>query len=184
MTTSVEPSWAASDRAQDLDTLLVGPVMQDLHEQVRVRRRKSFGEEVPRMNGQPRVPQFQRRGDLGKIEECSRRGGRGFEDRRQQVTATAPDVGNGREASEVVSRHDSGDLGSSLGGHGPAEDLGLVSMLTEVGPQPPGFQGLDRRPTGPHGVLEFGERTPGERQPHHLGEGAHRHRVIVAQQPR
>ncbi len=44
-----------SERAQDLDTLLVGPVTQDLHEQVRVRRRKPIGEEVPCLDGHTRV---------------------------------------------------------------------------------------------------------------------------------
>ena len=68
-------------------------------------------------------------------------------------------------------------------GHGSTEDRAFRRRPAQVAPQAVGIAQLDRRATGADRMGQLVERLQHHRQAHHLGEGAHRHRVVAAQQP-
>ena len=84
---------------------------------------------------------------------------------------------------EVVRAEHGGDVGSGLRRHGLTEDLRLGRVGLQVRPEPLGRHLLQRRGTGAQRMLQVAEGGREQWQSHHLGEGAHRLRMIATQQP-
>ncbi len=101
----------------------------------------------------------------------------------QQVAAAAAYVDDPASCGEVVGRQDGRGVAGRPRAHRPTEHCAFRRHTGEVAPQAVGIAELDRRATGADRVSQLVEGLQHHRQAHHLGERAHRHRVVAAQQP-
>lgn len=95
----------ATDRGQNLGGFRVGPVVDDIHQQVGVRFGHGICEEVAAGRGELLASfRCHSRNDVRLIEENSLGLGRSLQDCPQQVATSASDVSNASKLREIIRR--------------------------------------------------------------------------------
>lgn len=172
-----------ADCGENLPGVAVVPIVDDLHEDVRIGAGQIAVEEIAWAKFETLACDVRGLGDdVGLIEEDALAGGGLLEDGFEKVPSPAADVRDDGKAAEIVRPGNEIDHHGGFGLHAGVESSVVFGVLLQIGPEAAREDGISIRQAGRDGFVHAHGCLPEDGHAEHAQKGSHGRGVIGGQE--